>query len=440
MKPLWVSPLAQYFSEISNTPGALLLKSVMLLCSHRNQRVSVVCVGAGDAFITRYWPELMKLVNFDFIHLTVADYGLLADLAKRKVDAARKANDQSAKKLEEGYDQLDTMIRTQHGKVMYLDLLPSSPDRRLYDFMTRVNVVFILVPDDAHVSEAKRWIGRADLVVVEKPYDRDLGKALRFVKELEDATIARLDAPFTIVVAADHYLAKVWALIQAIAAQPDFLKNKLGRLIKIEWRLCEAGQVEEWRKDSLSAGLIYDLFCHVLAVASPLVDLSTIDLAKATVQVARHADCPIKTESFAWIHCVAKDYNGVEVEIEGALGKGIGADDDKYWRLVGEHSQAIHANLDPKATGTIYHELDGMKYDLADVGKGHKEMIDAIFSGEFMETPVGGLMNHQAVSILDYLTSLRSRVDSLLEKLQNPEHMYEVGATVEDIHKRAVPI
>src|SRR5436190_1883116 len=93
----------------------------------------------------------------------------------RKLHPRDAGRESAAKQLDTNYAQLRQMVRQADKYVTYLNL-QDPEDRARYDFLCRVSVVFILVPDNIHVEMAENWVGRADLVLIEKPYDRDFPK------------------------------------------------------------------------------------------------------------------------------------------------------------------------------------------------------------------------------------------------------------------------
>jgi predicted dehydrogenase len=447
------TPLGEEFAALRQTERGLLLNALMRLCQTQNQpqrqRISVVCLGAGDAFINRYWPTLVPLVIKEFVHLVVADNGPLDEVIRTKVTSAIDAGRESAaKQLERNYAQLSQMVGRSDKFVTYLNLADPK-DRAQYYFLVRVSVVFILVPDDIHVRMAQEWLGRADLVLIEKPYDRDFPEAQRFEADLKDLARAHQNHPHTVVICIDHYLAKIFAYI--MNRQAEVFNRRVGRIHTVEFRLCEASPVEPWRAISLEAGMVYDLFCHVLAMVSPFVDLTTFRVRtgpKTQILVAQHVACPIPAETFAWIRTTEiLDFGHGPVALEGALGKGIwssGGDavvakDEKYIKFVGEDG-TIYANLDPSSPGMVSLMADEALEPLFEVGKGHKEMLDAIFSGRFLDEPVGGLKGDTAAEILRILNSIRTGSERAQRDMQREDKRYGPGETVETIKLKAVAL
>ena len=70
---------------------------------------------------------------------------------------------------------------------------------------------------------------------------------------------------------------------------------------------------------------------------------------------------------------------------------------------------------------------------LFDVGKGHKEMLDAIFSGRFLDKPIGGLKGETAAEILRILNSIRTGTERVQREMQRQDRRYALRDTVETI-------
>ena len=299
-------------------------------------------------------------------------------------------------------------------------------------------LVFVLVPDDIHVKAARDWLKKATLVIVEKPYNRDLVEAQQFQATLaEMVRINGDDKPLTYVVCIDHYLAKIFSFI--LGRDEDGVKHQLGAIRRIEFSICESGGVEPWRAASLDAGMVYDLFCHVLAQVSPLVKLETfLGQRGCRIAVAQHEGCPIKAESYAWIETDdLRDAQDRRVVLSGTLGKGVGEKDEKYLRLIGEEAE-LYADFGPRSDNKIKLICGGRSSTLFEIGKGHPEMLDALLCGRFMEQPVGGLIGEDAVEILRILTSIRSRIERQASRMG--EQLYPIGSSLEEIQRISIQV
>lgn len=375
--------------------------------------ISVTVIGCGDAFINRYWPTLELLANQGLIKLTVVDKGPLPSLIQSKLDLADRSGEASSvNDLTRHYQNLQQMLQDKPDTIAYFNV-ENPEERALYLRLTQ-DIVFVLVPDNIHIKYAREWLKRAVLVLVEKPYNRNVVEAQTFEQTLSEMVQANgQDLPYTIVLCIDHYLAKIFNYI--MRRDEESLQAQIGVIKEIEFSICEAGGVEPWRAHALEAGMIYDMFCYLLAQISPFVRLetflSTFD-DHARIQIANHEDCPIRTESYANIlHTRLLDLSGRSLRLHGQLGKGIGKVDNKFLRITGEHG-TVFADFGPSSTGQLGLQTDNHHAPLFQIGKGHPEMLDAIFSGRFMEEPVGGLRGEDAVRILQILGHIRGGVDN----------------------------
>lgn len=426
--------LAEFFR---NNPGRIKqLEVLMENCRNgRCRRVHMVVIGCGDAFINRYWPTLLLYINRGFLILTAADLKPLQTLIDEKVALATKspAETEAAGKLKKGYAEFLFKIQEPPNKekikaVKYANLDPNDPnnDREWYGHL-EADVVFVLVPDDVHIKEARQWNRRATIVLIEKPYNLDLAQAQDFEEELKKLASEKSDGAYTIFCGLDHFYAKIFEYIWN--RHEDEIKEKVGQITGVEFGICEAGKIELWRVATLVAGIIYDLLPHVLAMISPLVKLNTIplDSENLEIKVARHADCPpgFPLESYAWLKTKALDQKDRDLMISGHLGKGVGLQDEKYLRLIGEHG-SVYFELNPAKEGLIQVEKNGTPDRLYRVKKGHPEIIDSICKGEFLDQPIGAITGDEAVQILKVLTSIRSRVEMVKHNI--PTHLSGVAA------------
>lgn len=424
--------LKEKFSSDGNQ--TLLLRALMLMASKSCQQIAVCCVGAGDAFF-RYWPKLREQVTRRRIRLTIADVKPLAQLHQERVGEARKAGREAdADVIDARYEQLQKEIERNPEWIQFLDKEGTGKER--YAHM-KADVVFILVPDNMHIREARPWLKRATIVFIEKPYNRDLKEAQEFEEELRDLVSRNPGGvPVTIVIGIDHYLAKINEYLSA--EETDELLNRIGIVQRIEFRLLESRPVEEWRKEALQAGMVYDLFVHILALISNHVDLGSFRLyGKTRILAAKHIEpkSPINGEDYVWTETLLQDFREREVKLVGALGKGVGSADEKHLVLVGTEGK-FYYQLDPKKAGGVY-LLEGDRDTpdeaegggkISDIGKGHPEILDALFRGRYIEDPVGGLPGNVAIQILEVSRQIRDQIEG--KELAK----YKVGACVEDIN------
>ena len=161
------------------------LTELMNACRNEYRYVSVLVIGCGDAFINRYWPKLQLLVNRGRIILTVVDIQPINSLVNKNLRSAKKSGEEtdSFEKLRGFYRSLQRMLREEPTRIKYLDM--SDKDDRISYEQSIHELVFVLVPDDIHIRYAKEWIRKSKLILIEKPYNRDLVEAENFEQTLK---------------------------------------------------------------------------------------------------------------------------------------------------------------------------------------------------------------------------------------------------------------
>lgn len=75
--------------------------------------------------------------------------------------------------------------------------------------------------------------------------------------------------------------------------------------------------------------------------------------------------------------------------------------------------------------------------NIFDVGKGHPEIITAIFDGDFGVTPIGGLDRKTAAEILKILHAIHIRTNTDPVRAEFDAHPYDPGESVADIYTKA---
>ena len=394
------------------------LRRLMLMCRTEAQIVHVVCIGAGDAFISRYWPTLRREASGrKRLQLTVADVDELEKLAANRVEKAEQSDDKrAATDLRALYNQLIEDVKD-GSPVKYVNL--NNPEDESWYNHLRADIVFILVPDAMHISKAETWLKRSSLIFIEKPYNRDVREAQEFEKDLR-TMVDHMggDLPVTWVCPFDHYLAKIFHYDAKKAR--DQLFERIGALSRVEFEILESGPIESWRAPSLEAGMIYDLFSHVLAMISAELNLSSFRFNRIReIKVAQHQDCPspVTSETFAYFDFDLLDYEGKRIRVTGSVGKGVGSSDEKFLNFVGERG-LIKCDLGPSSLNGIQiaEGKSGKEKPLYEVGHGHSEFLKTLLEGRYLEEPVGGLTGEIAIEILRILAAIRDRVPSKISK------------------------
>lgn len=423
----------------------------MLMCETGGQSIYLVCVGAGDAFINRYLPTLLRYVNWEKLRLLVADEKPLQKIIEERVGQALQSGDKgAAEELRQKYEELTRYVKGD--KPVRFVNIRDDHDKGWY-YHIRADIVLVLVPDDAHIRVAKEWLNRSTLILVEKPYNRDLHEVREFEENLKQITHEYGGPhPTTWVCPFDHYLAKIAEY--AVNKERSFVRynrerliERIGGLRSVEFGLVEAGPVEAWRMKSLEAGMIYDLFSHVLAMLDLEVRVETFSPGRVNrVAVARHKSRPsaargkpktnkdkFTAETFAYFDFELSDYKGNWIPIRGAVGKGVGKQDEKFLIFTGAAGW-IKCDLNPNGTKQIFlKERDSDPGAIFAIKGGHAEFVETLLHGRYIEEPIGRLAGDTAVQILNILNNIRGRI---------PKEMYEynIGDDKADIEEMATAL
>lgn len=202
-----------------------------------------------------------------------------------------------------------------------------------------IDYVFIATPDRTHREIAEFWEKRLNSdgkIFIEKALDVSISKA----RQLKDNT--KLDK---LAFGFDHYLAKVY----------PFLKKRCLRQITttpdIKFNIIQKDGISSEKAKTLDKGVIFDLFCHVLAVVSAViaqdtkpseVNLKTVKpkkVCKAQYKEkdkTKDKDHQIPRETAAFIKFSIENLNKKEVTVIAKVGKGVGDNDVKNIKINGE--------------------------------------------------------------------------------------------------------
>lgn len=407
------------------------LEALMSICKTDARLLHVVCVGAGDAFIDRYWPTLRRELARKRVVLTVADNMPLDELLAKKRNAIEHSHegDERKKRVLRNYEAFRERVERGPG-AKYVDLNDDTATS-WYDQMF-AQIVFILVPDQMHIEKAEPWLGRADLILVEKPYDREYRHANQLQDEIRK--MMGTTGPITWVVPFDHYLAKIFRY--DVYRNNDRLVDEIGGIRRVEFSLLETQPVETWRATSLRAGMLYDLFSHVLAMLTVELEVPPVPgKAIRKMKVARYHECPddFEGETYAGVHLGMQNPQGYTVEVEGEVGKGVGEHDKKDMKFIGDGGW-IRFDLGAKEPGVYLKRGEDPEDPVYEVGKGHPEFLDRLLAGQYLLDPIGGLTGDAAVRILSMLDAMEVRIkkEGVIPKT------YKCGASLEDVRKSAV--
>lgn len=374
------TPLKEWFEQ--NPKAVEGFRILMEEAKTEGRILMVVCLGAGDAFQKRYWPTLSQLILGNRIKLAIVDSFPLSD----------KLKDEFAQYPRFGIK----FIQCKLGQVSS----SQAPDEDLYGFLT-ADIVFVLVPDEIHVNAANDWLRRAKAIFVEKPYNRDLKEAEKFEETL--TTIHKMGKlPSTIVIPFDHYFGKIEKFI--LQNNRDEIFRHIGDHIKtIKFSLTENWPIERQRVKSLEYGMIFDLFCHILAIIHPFVNLKEINLLRT--KAARHHGSLIgSSDTYALFTFNAPSITNVHeiINIEGMVGKGVGQKEEKWLELIGP-TGTLRIDFRRDGGGIFIRKHTHRDLRLADLEDGHRNVLKIIFEGRYVDTPAGGMTGDIALNILHLL-------------------------------------
>lgn len=332
----------------------------------KNGQVKVVVEGLGKCFHSRYLRPLIERVESGKIKLWLVDV------------------------LEEMPLQIKERLSK---KVIFLSKSKGSDEH--YWQSLHADVVFVLTPDVVHCDVAEEWLGRAKLILVEKPFDASLRRALDFIEPLKLY-------PETRVYYIDHYYIKADALFCC--------QNWVGLLEEgirsSTFFLLESQLIDPSRADSLVNGMIPDLGSHGVALHGGIGPLSAIRLGD--VFAASYVGSPIRSETFASIPFEIKS-----VPSQMIVGKAHKTN-QKYWEICGLKKRlrldfARQAVWEKRSHESEWHPLRKPSIP----PDAHAHMIHHLFGGitnGFVEKKGMFLSLQRALQILAVLEAAKSSI------------------------------
>ena len=383
------------FEDVFNEQSKYCLhrfRELMNDCKNKTRTIKVAIEGAGDVFENYYWEHLKKYRAEKQAKFWITD------VKKPRIYKQIKRDFMNKRIIE------DFMV--------YNNI---SPD-----------IVFILVPDRIHLATVERWIGeeewigRANTIFIEKPYDRYLEDAIQFQKFFFESGNKR-----SIIFCFDHYLVKIH----------DFIENKKqvldiigGSINNITFNMLEPGPIKKSRAESVVKGMIFDMFCHQLALISTVLNIETLSYIK--VQGAKYENSPIgDNETFASLDFILSDHELEKtITVSGHIGKGVGKEEQKYMILEGSSGFIIFDFIGKKILISVNGKQPEEKFIIRDA---YNFFIETLFNGEYMKRPVGALSHKNSLLILRKLESAREIIQEQIRK--KPLVTYEVGTKLEKI-------
>lgn len=260
----------------------------------------------GDAAVNRYWPAVREHVEHKRAKLWWTD---LHDPEKLKeFDTTNVTDKNERKKFERMQQGLKQMLGL---GAVYLNKL-NMGDVRIYENLV-VDAVFIATPDETHCEIARKWLGRARWIFIEKPLD----SSIENIETLEE-DLNRYGGKVS-PLGFDHYRARALPLRQMMRTLLGWLG---GSPVQVIFYLLESETVEEeGRVETLKRGLILDLFPHCLALLMFFGDPASFHLDD--MKTGRYKGARIDKETFAAIKFTLKGHDNKPLRGTAYIGKGV---------------------------------------------------------------------------------------------------------------------
>ena len=343
-----------------------------------------------------YLPVLVEKAAQGDIELWAVDIGENIESCSDKVDG-------------------EWQVARSQNKAYYLN---KNIDVEIYNELSGVDYVFILTPDRFHSEIASSWLGKlasGGKIFIEKPLDASLEPALKLHEEVEAK--GRKEAVF----AFDHYLARIYPLLKHLI--------KIGELKKIEFHLLEASKIPMKREKTLYMGMIFDLFCHVLALVYAVVskDFPCLvtkfpNIILESVKGARYNNCSINGETFALIEFTVNN-----VKVNSVVGKCIGDSDDKYMKLWGLNG-SIKVCLQAEHSEFFVLDLQEVEYERGVLNTNHVgNFLERILETKKHPLSIPGVLSlDSAFEILKILDKAKNRVVKKVPEYQCGDSLNEI--------------
>jgi len=281
-----------------------------------------------------------------------------------------------------------------------------------YNELSNANHVFAVTPDRSHCQIAELWLDRLALegkIFIEKPLDAFVASAYKLKEKIGEKGKET-------VFAFDHYFASAY----------PFLRNKalylgeIGEIRKIEFHILEPFPIPQHRVETLDKGMIFDLFCHVLALVYTVVnrdltssatELPAIKLEE--VKAAQYSGCPISGETFTWIKFIVNS----GIEVISVTGKCVGTSKDKFMRLYGSNGSI---KLDFVEDEFSIFDSQGRQQKQGRLNSKHVEsFLESVLPGKEHPLSAPGVISFDAaLEILKILDKAKTQIGNKLPKYQ----------------------
>jgi predicted dehydrogenase len=286
-----------------------------------------------------------------------------------------------------------------------------------HEIPASIDYVFIVTPDRYHCEIAEFWLERLNnggKIFIEKPLDVSLKKPREIKSKIGEDNI---------VYGFDHYLARAYPFLR----EQNHYLEKIGNISEIEFNILEPSSIPVSHIKTLDKGVIFDLFCHVLAVVGAIAVrnftpsgaiLQTV--RKIEVKPAQYRNCPISGETFARIKFSISD----NVKVSAMVGKGIAGSSDKRVKIYGEDGRI---RLDFEENHFVCDYSSGQK-DEGQLESNHVEsFVEAVLKERGPLSAPGVLSFDSALAILELLCQAKSKVGKIPR--------YDIGTSAAEILK-----
>jgi predicted dehydrogenase len=259
--------------------------------------------------------------------------GCLGDWSKKSyIGNLTKITERSKSKIElytvdiRDIGECEDEIREYVENITSIQFINKKSNNSAYNEIPNADFVFIATPHEDHCDIAEHWLkGRLKdkgIIFIEKPLD----SSVKRIKGLE-GTYGRKTLNRKIFVI-DHYIPKIVPLLNKLKEK----KGEYGKIKRIRFNILESDPIPQSREKTLKEGLILDMFPHILAVFTRIMETYSDDSFKLKasnfqvieVKTGRYTCSKIEGETFAKI--VIKTH---DITIESYIGKAVGSRDHK---------------------------------------------------------------------------------------------------------------
>lgn len=313
-------------------------------------------------------------------------------------------------------------VAQSNNRALYLN---KSKDIQRYNELSGADYVFIVTPDRFHCEIARFWLDGLTAegkILIEKPLDACAGSALRLKEKIEGKKGKEAIFAF------DHYLASTHPFLQNKASY----LTKIGKIQRIKFHILEPAKIPPKREKALDKGIIFDLFCHVLALTCAVINqnltcsaakLQTVKLED--VKAARYVGCPISGETFAWIKFIVNH----DIKVVSVVGKGVGSSKDKFMRLWGPNGK-IELDIRSKGNKFFIFDSQGRQQKQGRLNSKHVEsFLEGILQAKEYPLSIPGVLSFDtALRILEVLDEAKGQIDKMPE--------YRCNESISEISER----